>query len=59
MVAVRGIDDLLPTTVLTVALAAVEEVQRRVSLEVEMEENAPRVKLTRYSGEKRDISMYV
>ena len=59
MAAVRGIDDLLPTAALAVALATLEEIQRRDGLEDEMEENAPRVKLTRCSRKKRDISMYV
>ena len=59
MAAVRGIDDLLPTSALAVALVALEEVQRRDGLEDEMEENAPRVKLTRCSRKKQDISMYV
>ena len=58
MVAVRGIDDLLLTTALAVALATLEEIQRRDGLEDEMEGNAPRVKLTpRCSRKKRDISM--
>ena len=43
---------------LAVALAALEEVERRDGLEDEMEETAPRVKLTpRSSRKKRDISM--
>ena len=59
MAAVRGIDDLLPTAALAVTLAALEEVHRRDGLEDEMEQNAPRVKLIRCSGKKRDISMHV
>ena len=59
MAAVRGIDDLLPTAALAVALATLKEIQRRDGLEDDMEENAPRVKLTRCSKKKRDISMYV
>ena len=38
MAAVRGVDDLLPTAVLAVALATLAEVQRRDVLEDEMEE---------------------
>ena len=59
MAAARGIDDLLPTAALAVALATLEETQRRDGLEHEMEENAPRVTLPRRSRKKRDISMYV
>ena len=59
MAAVRGIDDLLPTAALAVALAALEEIQHRDGLEDEMEQNAPRVKLARCSRKKRDISMYM
>ena len=60
MAAVRGIDDLLPTATLAVALAALGEDQRPDGLEDEMEERAPRVKLTpRCPKKKRDISMDV
>ena len=59
MAAVRGMDDLLPTAALAVALAALEEVQRRDGLEDEMEENAPCVKLAHCSRKKRNIGMYV
>ena len=59
MAAVRDIDDLLPTAAPAVALVTLEEIQRRDGLEDEMEENAPRVKLTRWSRKKRDISIYV
>ena len=59
MAAVRGVDDSLIAAALAVALATLEEIQRRDGLEDEMEENAPRVKLTRCSRKKRDISMYV
>ena len=60
MAAVRGIDDLLPTAALAVALATLEEIQRRDGLEDEVEENASRVKLTpRCSRKKRDIRMFV
>ena len=58
MAAVRGVDDLLPIAALAVALAALAEARRRDGLEDEMGENAPRVKLTRCSMKKRDISMY-
>ena len=58
MAAVRDIDDLLTTAALAVALAGLAEVQRRDALEDEMEENTPRVKLTRGSRKKRDMSMY-
>ena len=37
MAAVRGIDGLLPTAALAVALATLEEIQRRDGLEDEME----------------------
>ena len=60
MAAVRGVDDSLIAAALAVALATLEEIQRRDGLEDEMEGNAPRVKLTpRCSRKKRDISMYV
>ena len=59
MAAVRGIDDYMPTATLAVALVTREEIQCRDGLEDEMEENASRVKLTRCSRKKRDISMYV
>ena len=59
MAAVRGIDDLLRTAALAVALAALEDVQRPHGFEDEMEENAPRVKLTRCSRKKRDLSTCV
>ena len=62
MAAVRGTDDLLLTAALAaqVAVATLEEIQRRDGLEDEMEENAPRVKLApRCSRKKRDISIYV
>ena len=58
MAAVRDIDGLLTTAALAVALAGLAEVQRRDALEDEMEENTPRVKLTRGSRKKRDMSMY-
>ena len=41
MAAVRGIDDLSPTAALAVALATLEDIQRRDGLEDEMEEKAP------------------
>ena len=46
MAAARGIDDLLSNccAALAVALATLEETQRRDGLEDEMGENAPRVK---------------
>ena len=56
MAAVRGIDDLLPTVALAVALATLEEIQRRDGLEDEMEEIAPRVKLTRCWGMKTSLT---
>ena len=59
MAAVRGIDDLLPSAALAAALATLEEIQRRDDLEDEMEGSAPRVKLTRCSRKKRDMSIYV
>ncbi|MEP5374267.1 MAG: hypothetical protein ABJQ14_00505 [Hyphomicrobiales bacterium] len=59
MTAVRDIDDLLPTAPLAVALATVEEIQRRDGLDDEMGKNAPRVKLTRCSKKTRDTSTYV
>ena len=60
MAAVCGIDDdILPTAALAGALATLKEVQRRDGLEDEMAENAPRVKLTRCSRKKRDMSMCV
>ena len=59
MATVRDIDDLLTTAALAVALATLEEIQRRDDLENDMEENAPRVKLTRCSRKKRDINMNV
>ena len=59
MAAVPGIDDFLPTAALAVPWATLEEIQRRDGLEDEMEDNSPRVKLTRCSRKKRDISMYV
>ena len=57
MAEVSGIDDLLPTAALAVALAAVEETQRLDGLQDEVEENAPRVKLTRFSRTKQNISI--
>ena len=60
MAAVRGVDDSLIAAALAVALATLEEIQRRDGLEDEMEENAPRVKLTpRCPSNERDISMRV
>ena len=59
MATVRGIDDRAPTTALAVALATLEEVQRHEGLKDEMEENAPRVTLTRCSRKKRDMRIYV
>ena len=53
MAAVRSIDDLLPTVALAVALATLEDTQRRDGLEDEMEENAPRVKLTPHAARGR------
>ena len=44
---------------LAAALAILEDIQRRDGLEDEMEENAPRLKLTRCSRKKQDISLYV
>ena len=59
MAAVRGIENLLPTASLAVALATLEETQRRDGFEDEMEGNAPRVKVTHCSRQKRGIGMYV
>ena len=53
MSAVRGIDDLLPAAALAVALAALEEVKRQ-DLNDDMDENSPRVKLTRCPRKRRD-----
>ena len=50
MAAARGIDGLLPTAALAVAVAALEEVQRLDDLD----ENTPRVKRTRRLRRKRD-----
>ena len=51
-------DDLLPTEALDVVLATtVEESERLDGLEDKVEENPPRVWLTRCSRKKRDISM--
>ena len=62
MAAVRGSDGLWPTAPppLAVALVTLEEkkIQSRDGLEDEMEESAPRLKLTRCSRKKRDISMH-
>ena len=43
MAAVRGIDGLLLAATLAVALAALEEVQRRYGIEDEIERRTPRV----------------
>ena len=51
MATARGIDDLLPTAALAVAVAALEEDQRLDDLDG----NTPRVKRTRRLGRKRDI----
>ena len=53
MAAVRGIDYLLPTAALAVALVTLEKIQRRDGLEDEMEESAPRVRLTLLEEEAR------
>ena len=59
MAAVRGIDDVLPTAALAVAVATLEGIQGRDGLDDGMKENAPRVKLSRCSWKKRNMSMYV
>ena len=51
LAAARGIDDLLPTAALAVAVAALEEVQRLDDLDG----NTPRVKRTRRLRRKREI----
>ena len=54
MTALRGLDYLfLPTAALAVASATLEEVQCGDGLEDEMEENAPRVKLTPRCSRKK------
>ena len=59
MAAARGIDKILPTAALAVALATLDEIQRRDVLVDEVEKKAPRVESGRCSRKKRYISMYV